>query len=64
VVDDLLHAIDQHWGQVLPAYMWDRKGLCFKGPVLLAIQGKAVLNRRRALEDGTTVKVMNSLAGG
>ena len=63
-VDSLLQVIAQRWGSQLPAYMWDSNRCIFRGPVLLLVNQKVVLDHSTALRDGQEVTVMHALAGG
>ena len=60
----LLQVIDQRWGPQLPAYMWDSDQCAFRGPILLLVDKKVVLDHSTALCDGQEVTVMHALAGG
>lgn len=64
VVQGLLDAIEEHWGEALPAYLWDRETRKFKGPVLLVIDKKAVQDPYAPLWDGLEIRVMRAIAGG
>lgn len=64
VARDLLDWMDARWGADLPAYLWDREGRRFKGPVLLVVDKKAVQNENALLLDGTEVWLMRAIAGG
>lgn len=60
----LLQVIAQRWGPQLPAYMWDAQQNVFRGPILLLVNKKVVLDLSTALRDGQEVTVMHALAGG
>jgi len=61
---DLLKAIDQRWGAVMPSYLWDPQSCQFKGPVLLVIDQKAVQDVDLRLKEGEEIIVMKAIAGG
>jgi hypothetical protein len=61
---DLLHWIDNEYAARLPAYLWDSQKHTFRGPVLLVIDKKAVLDMGTPLVDGGEVYIMKALAGG
>jgi sulfur carrier protein ThiS len=61
---NLFQVIDQRWGSTLPAYMWDSTQCAFRGPILLLVNKKVVLDYSTVLRDGQEVTVLHALAGG
>jgi sulfur carrier protein ThiS len=60
----LLQVIDERWGPTLPAYMWDSTQCAFRGPILLLVNKKVVLDFSTVLCEGQEVTVLHALAGG
>ena len=63
-VSDLLQRIGQVWGAGLPRYLWDFEKSQFRGPVLLVVNKKAVLDLDASLREGTEISIMRAIAGG
>ena len=63
-VKDLLCWIEDHYGARLPAYLWDTQEHHFRGPVVIIINKKVVLDVNTPLADGLEVSVMKALVGG
>lgn len=61
---DLLHAIDNRWGNVLPRYLWDTSSKQFRGPVFFLINKEVVQDLDTPLQDGSQIDIMKALVGG
>ncbi len=61
---DLCQRIEQIWGTGLPAYLWDFASHQFRGPVMLVVNKKAILNIDAPLQDGMEISILHALAGG
>lgn len=63
-IRDLLERIEVLWGAGLPAYLWDFEQHRFRGPVVMVINKKAVMDMDAPLSDGIQVGIMRAVAGG
>jgi len=64
VLTDLFQWIEEHHASELPDYLWDSRRHKFRGPMVIAIGGRPVLDTNTALTDGDEVTVMYVVAGG
>jgi sulfur carrier protein ThiS len=64
IVKDLLCWIEDRHGAKLPAYLWDTQEHKFRGPVVVIINKKVILDLDTPLADGLEVTVMKALVGG
>lgn len=63
-VKDLLQFIGEHWGKILPNYIWDSETNNFRSPVFLVVNNKVMENLSNVLHDGIVVTVVHALVGG
>ena len=61
---DLQLAIDARWGGILPAYLWDRNAMQFRGAVFFLINKEVVQDLQTPLQDGLQIDVIKALVGG
>jgi molybdopterin converting factor small subunit len=64
ILKDLLQNIEDRLGTNLPAYLWDFQRHLFRGPVVIAINNKAVQKLDTPLKNGMVVCILRALAGG
>jgi len=63
-IQDLLLVIDDHWGAILPPYLWDASEKRFRGPVFFLINKEVFQDMQTPLSDGLEIQVMRALVGG
>lgn len=56
--------VDRRWGEVLPNYLWDRKKLKFRVPVIIICNGSVPQDESFPLADGMELQVGAYLSGG
>lgn len=61
---DLMHVIDDRWGEILPGYLWDRKEKRFRGAVAIIIDRKLIKGYRKILKNGTEIQIVKAIIGG
>ena len=64
IMGDLFPVINEYWGTILPAYLWDREKLCFKGAVVLLVDKRVIHDFKTPLKDGMEVQILKAIAGG
>ena len=64
VMGDLFPVIEQRWGAILPAYLWDRDKKRFKGAVAILVEKKVIHDCKTPLKDGMEVQLLKAMAGG
>jgi len=64
VMADLFGVIEERWGSVLPAYLWDREKKRFRGAVALLVDKKVIHNMKTPLKDGMEIQLLKAIAGG
>ncbi len=60
----LLEAIGQRWGAVLPPYIWDAAKGEFRSALFLVVDKQVVQDMARALSDGQQIALVKALSGG
>ncbi len=60
----LLAGIEERYGKLIPAYMWDFEAHRFRGPIVLLVDKKVIQNFDTPLRDGLEVTLMKALMGG
>jgi molybdopterin converting factor small subunit len=60
----LLVAIEDSFGDRLPASLWNRREHRFRGPVVLSVGGRIVRGRDTVLADGEEIGIHQALVGG
>jgi molybdopterin converting factor small subunit len=64
VMRDIFPVIEERWGPVLPAYLWDRKKKRFKGAVAVLVEKRVIHDFKTPLKDGMEVQLLKAMAGG
>jgi molybdopterin converting factor small subunit len=64
VMEDLFPVIEQRWGAILPAYLWDREKKRFKGAVALLVEKRVIHDFKTPLKDGMEIQLLKAMAGG
>jgi molybdopterin converting factor small subunit len=64
VMGDLFPVIEERWGTILPAYLWDREKQRFKGAVVLLVDKRVIHDFKAPLNDGMEVQILKAIAGG
>lgn len=64
ILQDLLNAISERWGESLPPYLWDSGKKKFRGPVYFVVDNKVIRDLNTPLQDGVEVILLKALAGG
>lgn len=63
-IADFFIEIDRTMGQDLSKVIWNHKKRCFRGPVTIKVEGKAVNHENYCLLDGQTIEISRILIGG
>ena len=61
---ELLAFIGEHWGKVLPPFIWDAEKQQFRGAVFFVIDKQVVQDMATPLQDGQEIMLMRALSGG
>jgi molybdopterin converting factor small subunit len=64
VMRDLFPVIEERWGTVLPAYLWDREKKRFRGTVALLVEKRVIHDFKTPLKDGMEIQLLKAIAGG
>jgi molybdopterin converting factor small subunit len=64
VIGDLFPMIEERWGSILPAYLWDREKKRFKGAVAMLIDKRVIHDFKTPLKDGMEIQLLKAIAGG
>jgi molybdopterin converting factor small subunit len=60
----LLVALEDSFGDRLPASLWNRREHRFRGPVVLSVGGRIARGRDTALAEGEEIRIHQALVGG
>jgi molybdopterin converting factor small subunit len=63
-LSDLMLYLEKHWRSQIPDFLWDEVKHGFHGPVVIMINGKAIIDLRTALSQGQEVELHKVLVGG
>jgi molybdopterin converting factor small subunit len=64
VMGDLFPVIEERWGAVLPAYLWDKDKQRFRGAVALLVEKRVIHDFKTPLKNGMEVQLLKAIAGG
>ncbi len=64
IVADLYPLIDELWGSILPAHIWNSAKQKFRGAVIVFLNGSIIQDLNQRLNDGDHIQLVKALTGG
>jgi len=61
---DLFSFIDNRWGVILPAFLWNSKKQKFRGPIITSVNSEIIRDLNTQLKNNDKVQIIKAFVGG